>query len=318
MEIDKIPLKSEIMVATYEVPDALDDRQLQLAAAEALPGMADRIQHRAEAMLRHLQARFAAGRLSAAALAKRCERAWHNARLLECRAALNAGEVPGVRVVSLDRGSNLILRGFYEDLFARFVSGNDADASQTLQIKYLALGLSYAQSVFTQSDLTHEFFRKALNPDDTYDDGISTFYASLYLTKGEANPLGNTTVVSATSTTITIPGEALGFSTGCRVQVTTANNTYNCTVTVSGPVLTCSDITGGSLTGASAFDPSDIPQAGDTVIALIAEGGFIIGNDATGSANTGKAMNRRRLETVKTLAYSKALDYILTAQSLET
>lgn len=315
--LEKIPLKSQIQVTTYETDEGMDDRAKQLAAAEQLPGMADAIDARLATILENLMASYAAGKISPTEFVTRCQRAQHSARMIECRAAINAGRVAGVRPVSCDLGDNLILRNFFEDLFARFVDGNSAGTNQTLQIKYLALGLSYAASSFTQADLFNEFFRKELDPADVYDDGLSTFYASLYLTKSEGNPTGNTTVSSATSNTITLT-DATGFATNCRAQIQTANNTYNCTISLSGSVATCSAITGGSLNNASAFDSADIPQAGDTVIVLIAEGGFIIGDDATDTLNTGKPLNRRRLETLKTTANSKALDYILTAASLET
>lgn len=313
---DKIPLKSQIRVTTYETDDGMDDRSVQMAAAEQLPGIAERIEARYQRMLIELNARHQAGKLSDEALAVRIRRARHAAKMIECTNAINAGRVPGVRVIGSELGDNLILRNFYEDLFARFVDGNDAGANQTLQIKYLGLGLSYAPSSFTQPDLFNEFFRKALDPADVYEDGLSTFYASLYMTKSEGNPTGNTTVASATSTQLTLTS-ATGFATNCRVQIETQNNTYNCTVSMSGSVATCSSITGGSLSGASAFDSADIPQAGDTVIVLIAEGGFIIGDDASDTLNTGKPLNRKLLETLKTMANSKALDYILTAASLD-
>lgn len=313
---DKIPLGGVVRATAFEVDDDLDDMAKQIAAAERLAGMSDRIESRAREIIRALIASFEAGKITVTEFVHRCSRAAHNAKQIECRRALREGMVKGVRPIVSDVGHNLILRNFYEDLFARFVDGNGAGVNQTLQIKYLALGTSYAQSTFAQADLTNEFFRKALDPDDTYDDGLSTFYASLYLKKSEANP-NSTTATSGTSTTITLTSPT-GFVSGGRAQLVTANNTYNFTYTLSGSVLTCSDITGGSLSGASAFDAADLPVNTNTVTVLISEGGCIIGDDATSTLNTGKPLNRKRLETLKTTAISLSFDFILTATSIDS
>lgn len=314
---DRSPLKSLIRVTSLSVPDELDSPEALELAALQLPGMREAVQIKADEMQARLAERFNAGKLSSAEFVKRSEQIPNTARRLCCRQAIRSGRVPHVKVLQHDGGHNLILRNFYEDLFARFSNGNSAGVNQTLQIKYLALGLSYAPTTFTQADLTSEFFRKVVDPSDTYDDGLSTFYASLYLKKTDANPTGVTTVASATSTQITATS-ATGFVTNGRYQLETANATYVFTATLSGSVLTCSEITGGSLINASAFDPADLPQAGNTLVILISEGGCIIGNDATATLNSGKPLNRKRLSTLKNASISLSFDYILTATSIDT
>lgn len=309
--------KSEVRATVLRVPDHLDSLEAQLDAAEAVPGVKEEIEQRLKSILNNLIQGFQSNKITPDVFVSKVKRAPHSARMIECKAAINSGRIPGVEVVGHSGGQNLILRNFYEDLFARFMDGNGAGANQTLQIKYLALGLSYAATSFTQADLTSEFFRKAIDPDDTFDDGLSTFYASMYLKKSEANPTGVTTVASATSTQITATS-ATGFVNQGRYQVETDNNTYTFTGALSGSVLTCTAITGGSLTNASAFPDDDVPQAGDNLMILISEGGMIIGNDASDTLNSGKPMNRKRLEIAKNPSLSLSLDYIYTATSIDT
>lgn len=310
---DDIGIRSRIQVTALEVPDELDDHATLMACALDLPGMTERIGDRISAMQAALAEQFAQGKMTPSERLIRDAAIPEKARKLECMQAIRRGEIPGTQVVDQNLDDNLILRGFWEDLFARLASGNSAGANQSLKIQYLALGKSYADSSFTQGDLTSEYYRDV--PDETYDDGVSTYYTTLYVKKTEANPTGSTTVSSATTNTITV-ASATDFVNDGRIQITTASATYNCTISISGTTFTCSAITGGSLTNASAFDPLDPPVATNTVVSLISEGGCIIGEDATSTPNSGKAMNRRLLETLKNTSRSLIFDYILAGASL--
>jgi hypothetical protein len=314
---DKVGISSRIHVTTLAVDDDFDDLSLLLARARQLPGMTRQIEERARILRAGLQASCAAGKLTAPELGRRARTIQAKADRFECMQAIRQGRLDVAKVVQVDAGENMILRGFWEDLFARFASGNSAGANQTLKIKYLALGQSYAAISFTQTDLQNESYRDV--PDETYDDGVSTYYTTLYTKKSEANPTGNTTVSSSTTTAITVASGS-GFAVDNRIQVVTQNNTYTATVTgISGGssnILAVNNITGGSLSGAAAFSVSDTPQASDTVKVLISEGGAIISDDATSTPGTGKAMNRRLLETLKTTSLSLLFDYIFAGASL--
>lgn len=257
--------------------------------------------------------------LQAEGVHKRCYRCaleletWNN-YMSRAMAAIRRGEVRHTKVYDQHTGCNEILRAFYVDFFARLMGSSVTPGlNQTLFIEYFALGTSYAPTSFTQTQLGNEIYRTV--PQEFYEDGISTFYATSYLKKTEGNPTGNTTVASATSTELTLTS-ATGFVSGCRVQVETVNATYTFTGTLSGSVLTASAITGGGLDNASAFDASDIPQPGDTVIVLHSEGACFIGGDASASPNTGKPMNRRLTEILKTHRISRLYDYVLACTSV--
>lgn len=277
---DGIRLQSRIEVTALHVPDELDDLNL---------------------LIHQLQR-------------EQCK--YRMAPRHEIMAALRRGEVRHTRRISHQGGENLIVRGFYLDLFARLMGDQAAPGSnQTLFIKYFALGTGYGAPSFSNTQLGNEIFRAV--PDELYEDGISTFYATTYLKKADGNPTGNTTVSSSTTTVMTV-ASATGFVANSRIQVETANNTYNCTVTsVSGSDLTVTAITGGSLSNASAFEAGDTPQSGDTVKALHAEAGCFIGGAATSGVNTGNLMNRKRIEQLKDSSISLLYDYILACTSVE-
>lgn len=246
---------------------------------------------------------------------KKQDRRYIDAPKHEVMAAIRRGEVKHTQSLGTVGGCNKLVRGFYTDFFARLGGNASApSAAQTLYIMKFALGTKYTPPSFSDTLLGNEIYRDT--PDEFYDDTISTFYATTYLKKTEGNPTGNTTVSSATTTQITVASPT-GFVTGGRCQVETASNTYNFTASVSGSVLTCSDITGGSLSGAGAFLVSDTPAASDTVIALHSEAGCFIGTGATGSANTGTLMNHKQLEQLKTSGISLLYDFILACTSLE-
>lgn len=276
---DKIPFKSEIQITAFEdIPDHLDSLDaLKAELIRQFPEYADSPKH-------------------------------------EVMAAIRAGKIKGVNPVRQSRGENMILRGFYEDLFARFTGS--PGANQTLEIKYLSLGLSYAQSSFSQSSLTSEYYRDT--PDETYDDGSRTFYATLYIKKSEANPTANTTLTAGASNTVTVTS-ATGFVNGGRIQIETDNATYNATITgIAGSAFTVGAITGNGLIEASAFPDDDIPASTNTCKALISEGGCIISDDATTTLDTGKPLNRKRLEEEKDTSVSLLFDYILAGTSVES
>ncbi|MEZ0375287.1 MAG: hypothetical protein ACAI44_39735 [Candidatus Sericytochromatia bacterium] len=234
----------------------------------------------------------------------------------EVMAAIRRGEVRHTRLLNRQVGCNRVVRGFYLDFFARLMgSQTTPGANQTLFIEYFALGTGYVATSASDTQLGNEIYRAV--PDELYEDGVSTFYATTYLKKAQGNPTGNTTVSSSTSTVITV-ASATGFTVNCRIQVETALNTYNCTVSaIAGSNLTVTAITGGSLSNASAFDAGDIPALGDTVKALHAEAGCFMGGAATSSPNTGTLMNRKRIEQLKDSSVSLLYDYILACTSLE-
>lgn len=224
--------------------------------------------------------------------------------------AIRGGKVKGAVPVSINRDDNLLLRGFYQNLFSA-LSG----ASSDIEIKYLALGLSYADTSFAQTTLGEEHYRDT--PDETYDDGQRTFYATLYLKKSEGNP-PSTTLTAGTSNTVTLTSPT-GFVNNGRIQIETVNATYNCTVTgIAGSVLTVGSITGNGLIGVASFPVSDIPASGNTCKALISEGSIIVGADAAATLESGTALNRRRVEEEKTTSDSLLFDYILSGTSVET
>jgi len=226
------------------------------------------------------------------------------------------GRVDGTTLLSKQGGENRILRAFYVDFFARLKgSVVTPSANQTLFIEYLGIGTDYSATDFNQLTLGNEIYRDV--PDEFYDDGISTFYSTLYLKKSEANPTADTTLTAGTTTTVTVTSPT-GFVEDGRIEIETANNTYNCTITnIAGSVFTVSAITGGPLTNASAFDPSDIPDSGDTIIALHSEASCFIGGAATSSPDTGSPMNRKRIQQKKNDSISLLYDYILACASLD-
>lgn len=271
---DKIPLRSIIRLTKFRnLPDHLDS--LEALKAELIrqrPEYADRPKH-------------------------------------EIMNAIRNGLVAGAEPVSVNEDDNLLLRGFYQNIFAA-LAGDSSD----IEIKYLALGLSYADTNFTQTTLGAEHYRDV--PDETYEDGTRTFYATLYLKKSEGNP-PSTTLTAGTSNTVTLT-DVTDFVENGRIQIETDNATYNCTVTdITGSVLTVGSITGNGLVGAAAFPDGDTPVSGNTCKALISEGAIIVGSDATSTLETGTPLNRRRVEEEKTTSDSLLFDYILSGTSVE-
>jgi len=244
------------------------------------------------------------------------ERRYWDAPIHEVMAAIRRGEVRHTRILGRQGGENKLVRGFYTEFFARLKGAQTTPgANQTLFIEKFAVGTKYDATLFADTTLGNEIYRAT--PAELYEDGVSTFYATTYLKKTEGNPTGNTTVSSSTTTVITV-ASATGFVVDGRIQVETANNTYNCTVSaISGADLTVTDITGGSLSGAGAFDAGDIPQSGDTVKALHSEAACFLGGATTSSANTGTMMNRKRIEQLKDSSISLLYDYILACASLD-
>lgn len=277
---DSAPFKSQIQATALILPDGLDD-------------------------LNELIAQI-----------KREQRIYRDAPMTDVMAAIRRGEVRCTSSLGTRGGNNKLIRGFYLDLFARLKGASSTPAAdQTLYIEKFAIGTKYDATLFADAQLGNEIYRAT--PNEFYDDGLSTFYATTYLNKSSGNPTGNTTVSSSTSTVITVASPT-GFVVDGRIQVETANATYNCTVSaISGSDLTVNAITGGSLVNAGAFDAGDIPQAADTVIALHAEAACFIGSNTTGTANTGTMMNRKLLEQLKTSSISLLYDYILSCESLD-
>jgi hypothetical protein len=315
---DDLPCAGLIQATTLECPDDYDLPTMQALAAR-VPGVGAEIRQARRERLARLAASFRALRPEArdaarASYAARVAEILESARACVTTEAIRCGRVPEIRVVARDLAPNQILRNFWEDLFARFK--DTAGVNQTLAFQYLALGTSYAQTLFAQPDLHAEAFRKA--PEQIYEDGISTIYATLLTNRTEYNP-PETTVASATADSITLTS-ATGFASFQRLQIETANAIYKTTITLAGSVAQCSDITGGDIpvgTSASEFPEDDIPQAGDAVYVLVAEGGVIIGEDATATLGTGKPMNRRRLETKKQ-GYPLLWDFIFKGASIDT
>jgi len=239
-----------------------------------------------------------------------------NAPMHKVMEFIRSGGVKGTECIGRQDGCNRILRAFYVDFFARLKgSVVTPSANQTLFIEYLGIGNDYSVTNFNQATLGNEIYRDV--PDEFYDDGISTFYSTLYLKKSEANPTGDTTLTAGTTTTVTVTSPT-GFIENGRVEIETTLNTYNCTITnIAGSVFTVSAITGGALTNASAFDAGDIPQSGDAIISLHSEASCFIGGAATGSPDTGSPMNRKRLEQKKNDSISLLYDYILACASLD-
>lgn len=314
----KLPVRSEIHATRFDVDPEFDDLNLLLSLAEKLPGMAKRIRQRLLPQLVRLRERYQKRKIKMSEYPALVARAKHNARQLCCHAALMAGEVKQARPHETVGGENTLLRGFWEDLFARF--GGSPGGNQTLEIKYLALGTSYAESTFSQEDLTNETYRDV--PTDKFDDGLTTYYQTIWTKRTQANPLATTLsahttgadpdMVTLTSTT--------GAIVGAQLQVETASAIYIGTISaVDGSDVTLSGITGGNLAaaGESEFDSADYPQSGDDAFVLISEGGCIIGDDATTTLETGKAMNRKRLARKKTTSDSLLWNYIVTGASVE-
>lgn len=313
----KLPISSQILCTKFQVDPEHDSLDSLLALAEQLPQIPGRVRTRVKLHLLRLKRLFKAGKLAVEDYPAKVAKAIKSSRMFECTAALRNGEVSAARPISQGGGENTILVGFWEDLFARF--DGTADSNQTLEIKYLALGTSYADTDFDQEDLTNETYRDVTS--DTYNDGVRTFYTTMWTQRSQANPnsttlsgnvdSGSASVLPLTATT--------GVIVGGRLQVETAENVYKCTVdSIDGSDVTVSAITGGNLptTGASEFDEDDLPLSGDAVFVLIAEGGCIIGDDATGTTNSGKAMNRKTLGEKKTAADSLLWDYVVSGASV--
>ncbi|MGV3524228.1 MAG: hypothetical protein ACO1RX_08390 [Candidatus Sericytochromatia bacterium] len=277
---DPLTLQSRIEVTALHVPEELDNLQTLIR------------------QLRHEQVRY------------------RDAPLSEVMAGLRHGEVRHTRVLQQQGGSNLLLRGFYTDFFARLRGAQNAPSTnQSLYIEYFAIGTGHKDNLFSDTQLQNEIFRAV--PDEFYDDGISTFYATTYLKKDEGNPPNNITVSSSTPTVVTVT-DASSFVVNGRIQIETAINTYNCTVNhIAGNALTVGNITGGPLSNASSFNGDDVPAVGNSVMALHSEAGCFLGGAASASPNTGTLMNRKRLEQLKTNGISLLYDYILACTSVE-
>lgn len=223
--------------------------------------------------------------------------------------AIRNGVLKEAQPIKTNRDDNQLLRGFYSNLFSLF-----ANSGGELNFAYLALGLSHAETSSTQTALHAEHYRDT--PDETYDDGISTFYATLYVKKSEANPPA-TTLTAGTANTVTV-SDATDFVENGRIQIETEQATYNCTITgIAGSVFTVGSITGNGVEEAAAFPDDDIPDSGDACTALISEGSVFVGTAATASADSGTPINRRRIEEEKTVRDSLLFDYILSGVSVE-
>jgi len=242
---------------------------------------------------------------------------YRNAPMHEVMAAIRRGEVRHTQVIDQDLGGNRLVRGFFLDFFARLGGAKTAPGeAQTLFIERFALGTNYASVSFNQPQLGKEIYRAA--PDEFYDDGNTTFYATTYLKKSDGNPLADTLVDSSTTTVITVD-DGSEFSVNDRCQVQTDLETYFFTVKdVTSNDLEVKDILGGSFTEpVQAFDPADIPQNGNRVVAMHAEGACFLGGDADASPNTGNMMNRRRIQRLKDSSISRLYDYILACASVD-
>lgn len=314
----KLPISSQIRCTKFQVDPEHDSLPILLDMAAQLPQVQERIKKRFEKDLERIEQRLKAGKIKPEDYQAKIAKAAANARMLECTEALRNGEVEAATPVSHSRGENMLLRGFWEDLFDRFAG--TASANQTLEIKYLALGTSYADSSFSQEDLTNETYRDTTT--DTYEDGLRTYYTTMWTQRSQANP--NSTTLSDdvdSESADTLPLTAVtGVIVGARLQVETATNIYKCTVlSIDSLDVTVGNIVGGNLpsTGASEFDENDLPLSGNNVFVLIAEGGCIIGDDATSSTNSGKAMNRKKLEEKKTEVDSLLWDYVLAGASVD-
>jgi len=248
---------------------------------------------------------------------RRQERRYRDASTHEVMAAIRRGEVRHTQLLGRTGGENKLVRGFYSDFFARLMGRSvTPGVNQTLFIEKFAVGLNFAATTFNQTQLGSELYRAT--PTEFYDDTVSTFSATTYIQKSQANPTGNTTVSSATSTVLTV-ASGTGFIVGGRAQVETGSTTYKFTISAinGGNQLTCTNITGGSLTGAGAFPAGDIPVSPNPVKALHSEAGCFIGGGATGDPNTGTMMNRRPIEQLKDSSISLLYDFVLACESLD-
>lgn len=312
---DGIGLSSRIECTALAVPDELDDltalrQQLAKQEGVAIPPR--------PVPVRHCEACWAAALLGKPERCPTCrtmQQTW-NRYLCQAMACIRKGHVRHTRILGRQGGENKLVRGFYTEFFARLAGAQTTPGgNQTLFIERFAVGTKYDATLFADTQLGNEIYRAV--PDEFFDDSVSTFYATTYLKKTQGNPTGNTTVSSSTTTVITV-ASATGFVVDGRIQVETASNTYNCTVSnISGSDLTVTDITGGSLSGAGAFDVSDTPANGDTVKALHSEAACFLGGATTSSANTGNMMNRKLIEQLKDTSVSLLYDYILACTSLD-
>lgn len=331
MEMEHIPvieplgLRGEIHCTALEVPDELDDLQLLkdevFKLDDTLRNMRDSEEGyhiKQKCRLEELKAYVQLSQEDYQKLVHE-EEIRHKGEVFRIHQGvmrvIKAGGVPGTKVLDRQGGQNLLVRGFYQEIFARMMGAiTPPTAAQTLFIEQLAVGTNNDATSFTQTTLNNEIYRDV--PDDILDDGVKTLYASLYLKKSEANP-NFTTVTSSTTTVITVVS-ATGIILGARLRVETTLNTYNCTVlNVSGLNITVGNITGGVLLDAGAFLVSDTPQSGDDVYVLHSEAGFFLGENATSTPNTGNMGNRKPIEVHKKLIISLIYDFILAGASVE-
>jgi hypothetical protein len=312
---NSINLSSRIECTALAVPDELDDltalrEQLAKQDGTAIPPR--------PVPVRHCEACWANALIGSARRCSTCtamQQTW-NRYIHQALASIRKGAVKHTKLLGRQGGENKLVRGFYSEFFARLAGAQTTpDANQTLYIEKFAVGTKYDATLFADTTLGNEIYRAT--PTEFFDDTVSTFYATSYLKKTEGNPTGNTTVASSTTTVITV-ASATGFVVDGRIQVETASNTYNCTVSaISGTDLTVNDITGGSLSGAGAFDVSDTPVNGDTVKALHSEAACFLGGATSSSADTGNMMNRKLIEQLKDTSISLLYDYILACTSLD-
>jgi hypothetical protein len=235
-----------------------------------------------------------------------------DADVLRLRSALLAGELGNeARPIKKAIGFNRLHRTYFLDLFA--LNKGTASSLQTMAFKYFAIGNKYNPISFSDETLGNEIYRRA--PDTIAEDGQSTIYATTLISASQANPTLNTTVTSSTATIITVASATGAIVTG-RIQVITANNTYYATITnVSGNQLTVADLIDSGGTTYTQFPAADIPQSGDEVDGTHCEAAIVTRDDATGTANTGKILNRRIFDYAKrtgSVANSVLYDFIFT------
>lgn len=199
----------------------------------------------------------------------------------------DSGQLVGCCKQELIAWDNMILDAWITSIIKNMLG--TAGAPDNLTVDYIVVGTGYTTVASTDTQLNLEFYRAA--PTYTAQNGKSII-SELYINPATANP-PTTLIVSGTQDQITVTGgTGTNFAVNNRIRIATSNGFKFRTIT-------------NIATDTFDLEPDatqiGTPTVGGGVVKCYAEYA-LVGGDATGSANTGKFINRSLKSYPKTSA----------------
>ena len=216
---------------------------------------------------------------------KHCD-AHNNLTPNEFYALRDSGQLAECCKQELIAWDNMILDAWITSIIKNMLGTNTAP--DNLALDYIVVGTGYTTVASTDTQLNLEFYRAA--PTYTAQNGKSVI-SELYINPATANPPTTLIVSSGAQNSITVTGATgANFAVNNRLRIVTSNGFEFRTITnIATDTFTLdSDLLG-------------TPTVSGGVVKCYAEYA-IVGGDATGSANTGKFVNRSLSSYAKTTA----------------